>query len=241
MVWLESLQRKAARRPWPARRLACLCWSVWGVLGLTTALAQTAGGNYTYSCIDAQGRRLTADRPIPECLGRTQRLLGPDGSVRGTLEPAPSVMELEARKAREAEKAAEAARVAELARRDRLLMSRYRDEAAYRAVRDIVLEGLREAIHRSDQRLQELKDEKAKLMAERVSALKQGGVSPALQGRIDANEAAHNAQLIAQSNQKAELDRIHSRYEVELTRLKRLWAGAEPGSMGPLDMPASTP
>lgn len=236
MACSEPLHSDRARC-WKLGRLAL----VLGLVGGAEWPAWAAGpaGVYTYSCVDNQGRRLTSDRPIPECEGRTQRLLGSDGTLRGTLEPAPSVMELEARKVREAEKAAEAARLAEVVRRDRLLMSLYRDESAYKAVREIVLNGLRDSMRRSDRRVQVLGEEKAKLAAERQGAQKQGGVSPALQGRIDANEAAYNAMLIAQGNQKAELDRITSRYEAELNRLRRLWAGAEPGSLGPLDTPAS--
>ena len=36
-----------------------------------------------------------------------------------------------------------------------------------------------------------------------------------------------------QNNQKAELDRVNKLFDVELGRLKRLWAGAAPGSIGP--------
>ena len=32
-------------------------------------------------------RRLTGDRPIPECLGREQRILNADGSTRSILPP----------------------------------------------------------------------------------------------------------------------------------------------------------
>jgi hypothetical protein len=35
-------------------------------------------------------------------------------------------------------------------------------------------------------------------------------------------------------NQQAEEARINTTFDVELDRLKRLWAGAMPGSMGPL-------
>ena len=34
-----------------------------------------------YSCIDAHGKRITSDRPIPECAAREQRVLNADGSV----------------------------------------------------------------------------------------------------------------------------------------------------------------
>ena len=36
-----------------------------------------------------------------------------------------------------------------------------------------------------------------------------------------------------QTNQKAELDRVTKLFDTELARLKRLWAGAAPGTVGP--------
>jgi hypothetical protein len=50
------------------------------------AFAQTnAQGIYT--CIDSNGRRITSDRPIPECLDREQRQLSGSGLVRRGLPP----------------------------------------------------------------------------------------------------------------------------------------------------------
>jgi hypothetical protein len=42
------------------------------------------------------------------------------------------------------------------------------------------------------------------------------------------------AQRAVARNQRAELDRINRLYDVELERLRQLWAGAPPGSMGPM-------
>lgn len=47
-------------------------------------VAQSGG---IYVCVDAKGRKLTSDRPIPECIDREQRELGPSGSVRRTIAP----------------------------------------------------------------------------------------------------------------------------------------------------------
>jgi hypothetical protein len=40
------------------------------------------------------------------------------------------------------------------------------------------------------------------------------------------------AQRSVAQNQRAELDRINRLYDIELDRLKQLWAGAPPGSLG---------
>ena len=46
-----------------------------------------AGPAGIYTCVDAQGRRHTSDRPIPECLDREQRVLNRDGSQRQVVPP----------------------------------------------------------------------------------------------------------------------------------------------------------
>ena len=85
-------------------------WIVGGVLlatlGADLAWAQApspSGGIYT--CVDRNGRRLTADRPIAECLDREQRELGPSGIVRRQI--GPSLTEHE-RAAQEAQRRKEA-------------------------------------------------------------------------------------------------------------------------------------
>ena len=49
--------------------------------------AQSSGVGGVYTCVDAKGRKLTADRPIPECNDREQKLLNPRGTVKAKLGP----------------------------------------------------------------------------------------------------------------------------------------------------------
>ncbi|MDE2083048.1 MAG: hypothetical protein KGI90_17005, partial [Burkholderiales bacterium] len=55
-----------------------------------------------------------------------------------------------------------------------------------------------------------------------------------LRAALDANDAAAAAQRAAMVNQQAELARINAFYDAELERLRRLWSGAAPGSLGPI-------
>ncbi len=54
-------------------------------------------------------------------------------------------------------------------------------------------------------------------------------------------DAATEAQRSAVANQSAELDRINRLYDAELARLKALWAGAQPGSLGALPPSGAQP
>jgi hypothetical protein len=207
-----------------------------GALAVTPALAQTPATASSpaaiYTCVDAQGRRLTSDRPIPACLGREQRVLNRDGSLRGIAAPPLTADERAEREAAEHRAAAARAAQADAVRRDRNLMLRFRDEAAHRKAREKALDTVRAAIKATEVRLAELEAERRPLDDE--AEFYKGRRMPAqLRAQIDANEASHEAQRALAQNQAAELVRINALYDAELDRLKRLWGGAQPGSLGP--------
>ncbi|MCH2242727.1 MAG: hypothetical protein MK041_12565, partial [Aquabacterium sp.] len=73
-----------------------VCCTLLAALAALAAHAQspsTASRPAIYSCIDASGRRITSDRPIPECLDREQKLHNRDGSVRGVQRPSMTAAE----------------------------------------------------------------------------------------------------------------------------------------------------
>ena len=187
-----------------------------------------------YVCNDDQGRLLTADRSIRECIDRPQRVLNPDGSLRAVKPPSPTPEERAAREARERKQAEEAAARAEAVRRDRFLLSRYRNEDAHREARESALDPVRLTMDLTESRLNQLKRERRALEEEERSP-KGREQAAALKQQLDANDAATAAQRENTLSQKLEFDRINRLYDIELERLKRLWAGQPPGSMGPLE------
>lgn len=201
------------------------------------AWAQTAAPALSadiYVCTDDQGRRITADRPIRECIDRPQRLLNPDGSLRAIKLPPPTGEERAAREASQRKQAEEAAVRAEVVRRDRYLMSRYRNEQAHREARQSALDPVKLSMDQTESRLGQLRRERLAL-EEKARAPKSREQATALKQQLDANEAATAAQRDHTQSQKAELDRVNRLYDIELERLKRLWAGQPPGSMGALE------
>jgi hypothetical protein len=204
----------------------------------TGAAAQGPGGIYT--CIDPSGRRLTSDRPIPECIAREQRLLNADGSVRRTVPPSLTAEERVEREAQERRAAVEAAAQRDAVRRDRNLMTRFPDEATHRAAREAALDGTRKAVAGSERRLEALAKERVPLLNEAEFYV--GREMPtSLKVKLDANEAATKAQREVVQTQRAEIDRINALYDAELDRLRKLWAGAPPGSIGAPLPPAPGP
>lgn len=188
-----------------------------------------------FTCINAQGRTLTSDRLIAECMDREQRVLARDGTLIRIVPPQLTAEERADKEARDQKAAAAKAAQAEAVRRDRSLAQRYPNEAAHAKAREKALDDVRSAIRISETRQQELERERKPLQQE--AEFYQGkAMPPKLKQQLDANEAATAAQRDIQKNQHAELERVTKLYDDELARLKRLWAGAAPGS---LDAPAS--
>ncbi len=189
-----------------------------------------------YTCIDDKGRRLTADRPIPECAGKEQQVLNRDGSLRTVLPPTLTAEERAEAEARDRAKALERAAQADAVRRDRNLTARYPDEARHQAAREAALNTVRLAMRATEVRLRELAAERKPLRDE-AEFYEGKPLPPKLKAAMDANEASVEAQRSAAASQEAELGRINKLYDAELERLRQLWAGATPGSLGPLPAP----
>ncbi|MES2717995.1 MAG: DUF4124 domain-containing protein [Pseudomonadota bacterium] len=192
--------------------------------------APSAAGIYT--CVDGQGRKLTSDRPIADCVNREQRVLNKDGSVQRVLPPTLTAEERAEREA--AQRKAELARAAQAdaVRRDRNLMARYPNEATHNKAREAALDTVRVAMKASELRVKELANERKPLLDE-AEFYKGRNVPPRLKQQLDANDAAVAAQRQSAANQELELARINRLYDAELDRLRRLWAGALPGSLPP--------
>lgn len=182
-----------------------------------------------YSCIDAHGRRVTSDRPIPECLDREQKLHNRDGSVRGVQRPSMTAAERVAAEEAERRRQVEAAARQDAVRRDRNLLSRYPDEATHQRAREAALDDVRKSIATSQRRIAELQKERVGLQQEAEFYV--GRAMPfKLRQQIEDNTVSTDAQKTLVSNAQAELVRINALYDAELARLRRLWAGEPPGS-----------
>ncbi|MEY4564637.1 MAG: hypothetical protein RLZZ618_3914 [Pseudomonadota bacterium] len=208
-------------------------------VGLALLASSASSTAAIFSCVDANGRRLTSDRPIVECSTREQRMLNADGSVRRIVPPTMTADEQAEAEARERRAALERAALQDAVRRDRNLLNRFPDAAAHQRAREAALDDVGKGVAFSENRLAELQKERKPLLAEAEFYV--GKTLPLkLRQQLDANDAATAAQRSLVQNQKEEILRIDSLYDVELARLKKLWSGVAPGSMGAL-APASAP
>jgi hypothetical protein len=208
---------------------------------LVMALSLAAGAVWSaevaptqiYTCVDALGRKLTSDRPIAECASRDQLLRNRDGSVKAVVPPVPTADERAEMETRLRREAAARAALQEATRRDRNLLSRYPDEASHFKARETALDDVRASVRSSQERVALLARERKPLESE-LEFYKGRQVPNKLREQLDANDAAVGAQRDLVQNLQSERERIVANFDAELARLKKLWAGAAPGSLGPI-------
>lgn len=189
-----------------------------------------AGPDGIYTCVDSRGHRLTSDRPIQECIDREQRVLNPDGSQKRIHPPTLTAEERFKLEEQEHAKQREQASKMDAARRDRNLMTRYKSEGAHNKARQAALDDVQQAIKTSADRLKQLQAERKPLLNE--AEFYKGKKLPAkLRQQLDDNEASTDAQNALIQNQQVELKRINANFDAELAHLRKLWAGALPGSI----------
>ena len=208
-------------------------------LGADLARAQapgTSGGIYT--CVDRNGRRLTADRPIAECLDREQRELGPSGIVRRQIGPSLTEQERAAQEAQRRKEAEARARELEERRRERALTARYPDKAAHDVERAAAIQLVDDVTATAEKRLVELAQQRKALDVEMEFYKKDPNKAPmSLRRKIAENEESIAEQQRFIAGQDQEKRRVHQRFDVELAQLRRLWdaqrmpvSGATPAS-----------
>lgn len=183
----------------------------------------SVGGVYT--CVDAKGRKLTADRPIPECTDREQKILNPSGTVKAKLGPTLTAQEradLEAKEKRELE---ERSRTADEKRRDRALLTRYPSKTVHDQERQEALMQIGVVIQAANNRLEELAKQRVAMDAEMEFYKKDPNKAPAyVRRQLDENTQSQAVQRRFIGEQEAEVKRVSARFDEELVRLRQLWA-----------------
>ena len=211
-------------------RAALLCAAAVGTVA--TALAQSApiaGGVYT--CIDAKGRKLTADRPIPECVDREQKVLNPSGTVRAKVGPTLTAQEKAELEQKEKRAQEDQGRAAEEKRRDRALLTRYPNKTVHDQERADALTQIAAVTKAATTRSEELVRQRVAIDEEMEFYKKDPSKAPAyLRRQLDENTQSQSVQKRFIGEQEAEAKRVNVRFDDELGRLRQLWAQLGPAS-----------
>ncbi|MDP9913290.1 hypothetical protein J2W27_005424 [Variovorax boronicumulans] len=227
--------RRPARDPSSAAVVASLWLGLAALSSCATALAQPARtdgpGVGIYTCVDARGRTLTADRPIAECSDREQRELGPSGTVRRKLEPTYTAREQQEREDRAREAAIQAARLIDERRRERALLVRYPNATTHDRERVEALSQIDAVIQAAKKRLVELADDRKKIDEELEFYKQDTSKAPgAVRRRIEDNTQSVAVQSRFITEQEDEKKRVNARFDEERGRLKTLWSPQNGGN-----------
>lgn len=182
-----------------------------------------------YSCTDARGRTITADRPIAECTDRTQRELSSSGLTKRQLGPSLTAHEQTAQDEKIKHVADLRAREAEERRRDKALLLRYPTPAVHDHERAAALQQIDEVIKASGKRQGELADQRVALAGEVEFYVKDPSRTPvSLKRRLEENDSSILVQRKFINDQDQEKKRVNQRFDEELAKLRQLWVLAKP-------------
>lgn len=211
-------------RPTVLLLLAVLC---------TPLAAQTASSApEIYTCIDAQGRKRTSDRKIPECNDREQKILNPSGTVKASIGPTLTGQERSQLEAQNKAREQERARLEEEKKRDRALLIRYPSEALHQKARDDAISQVMLVKQAAIRRVAELVAERTKLEDEMAFYAKTPNKAPQrLRQQIDAVRQTLAAQSRFLAEKDNDIARTNTRFDEEFQRLKPHWQpNTKPGA-----------
>jgi hypothetical protein len=201
-----------------------------GALHAQTQKLEGAGAGI-FTCTDARGRTLTADRPIAECSDREQRELNPSGSVRRKIEPTYTARELQEREDRAREAAVQAARITDERRRERALLVRYPNATTHDRERTEALAQVDVVSQAARKRIAELGEDRKKIDEEMEFYKQDPTKAPgAVRRKIEDNTQSVAVQNRFISEQEEEKKRVNARFDEERTRLKGLWTPQNGGN-----------
>jgi hypothetical protein len=196
---------------------------LWMGVGMA-AWSVLASAQSIYTCVDAKGRKITSDRPIPECVDREQRELNPSGSVRRSVGPTLSAAELASQEENHRKVVAENIRRNEDKRRDKVLLARYPDKAAHDRVRAESLVQIAEVIRTARQQIEDLRRQRRQIDVEMEFYKGNPAKAPAtLRRQLEDNIASIDVQQRFIGDQESEKNRVNARFDEELARLNPMW------------------
>ena len=196
--------------------------------GAVLAESPPITGGTIYTCTDASGRRITADRPISTCVDREQRVLGNTGVELRRVAPTLTEQERNAQDAKRRQELAEHQRQREERSRARAMLLRYPNQGVHDAARGEAIAQVNDVVAVAQSRLTELKARRVKLNTEMEFYRKDPKKAPAsLQRQIRENDESQDEQQRFLKQQDEEKQRINQRFDVELQQLRKLWGQAQ--------------
>lgn len=204
---------------------------MWGLpqQGFATALLWSgiiaaSGAQGIFTCIDSKGRRLTADRPIPECMDREQKELNSSGTVRRKIGPEPTAQERAEHEETNRKAIEDRSRSGEEKRRDAALVLRYPNPASHQRERKAALSVVEGMAATAGKHIHDLLGQRKKLETEAEFYQSEPAKLPArIKRQFDELDQNMAAQKRFMDEQEKEMKRISARFDEEAAKLNSLW------------------
>ena len=177
-----------------------------------------------YTCTDGKGRKLTADRPIPECTDREQKVLNPSGTIKAKVGPTLTAQEKVDQDLKEKREIDERNKTLDERRRDRALLARYPNRDVHDGERREAMAQITVVIQAAKTRLTELSRQRVGMDEEMEFYKKDPSKAPAyVRRQQEENIQSQVVQKRFIDEQEAEIRRVNARFDDELARLRQLW------------------
>ena len=187
-------------------------------------LASALAWAQIYTCVDAGGKKITSDRPIPECAEREQKELNSSGTVKRTVKPVMTAEEQRLFDNKQRAENEERSRIAEEKRKDRALLTRYPNRASHDQERTEALTQVDDVMRAATKRIGELATQRKEVDAQLEFYKKDPSKAPpSLRRQVDDNNNSVAVQKRFVIDQEGEKKRINARFDDELVKLKTLW------------------
>ncbi|MFZ6800932.1 DUF4124 domain-containing protein [Undibacterium sp. Di24W] len=173
-----------------------------------------------FRCVNAQGKLVTSDRPIPECANRAVKVYNNNGNFKSEI-AAPLSSEEKKRLELEAEKRKAQQLVdEERMREERYLLAHYQEEADIQTARKRAVDALLEKKRLANEQLQGLGQILASLQLELKNSKKSSKESESMRLRADDLSTSINSSRNAMMFYDQEIARTNQEYDQTLQRYR---------------------
>jgi hypothetical protein len=177
-----------------------------------------------FTCKDASGRMLSADRPIPECANRPMREMSRDGWVRREIQAPLTAEQKRQLQLLDEQRKAQDAALEEQRQFDRVLMMRYGSEASIETARRREVLLLEEKLQESTRLITDAERRSVEVRAETELHKKNNPLPAGLLQKRDLAEQAIRTEKQNITHLEAAIVQTNVRYDATLKRFRELTA-----------------
>lgn len=197
--------------------------TVTGLMCLITIGCLSTAQAQIFSCKDASGKMIAADRQMPECNDRAVRVLSATGVHRREI-PAPLTAEQKQAKLQEEQKRKQdEAALAEQRQQDRAILLRYQNEHDIASARKREIEQLRERIAIDQEKIADA--EKRRAVAQREISRSTGTPAAKFQFAIESAERAVRDSRKNIAAYESDIAAVNRKFDKTVQRFRELNAG----------------